>query len=614
MARGLPIQQSPYFAEKSSNEIIGIVIDEPVYSEWSIRFPIEVRYIVQGDKISPATGQIMVRVVELNPSLDLNLSYGDQIMFPNKTEEIRPAYNPKQFDYKRYLAHKNFFHQANVPVASVHLLERGQGNDLIATALSVRKYFVSKFGQFITDRETLEICSALIFGYRANFQEETLTAFINTGTVHVLSVSGLHVGLVFFLLNFLLSFLDRFAYGRTIRFLLILLAIWGYVLLTGMAPSILRAGVMITFLLVAGWSQRSNQNVNSLFASAFCLLLFDPFMIFDIGFQLSYLAVLGLFTMYPLLYQTFPVRNKWLRLVWQAMLVSISAQIFTTPLSLYYFHQFPNYFLLGNLFVSLPTTVLMYAGIMLALCPFLVINNFLAVCLTYISRFLVSGLKAIEHLPLALVQGVDLSLNQVFCSMLVVVFILISWKGLSRMFLWLTMITTTILLLSSTLTSWQYASYQGVKFYNVGQHVAVAVINRGRVSILSTLDSLNHQRMRTHVLPDLYHYARAADMSFHHLNLKYAQHIHVQSSMVNITVIQKDLCSPMDLQCDVLLLRKISITRIHEILERLDRNVVLILDDSNTADSLAHLIKKSEDLGLRYYILKDNFAYVWTKK
>src|SRR5690606_7700288 len=195
-----------------------------------------------------------------------------------------------------------------------------------------------------------DIVAALILGYRAHFPVETLTAFVNTGTVHVLSVSGLHVGLVFLLLNFTLGFLDRFRYGKSLRFLLILTAIWAYVLLTGMAPSILRAGVMISFLLVAGCSGRANLNLNSLFASACCLLFLDSFIIFDMSFQLSYVAVLGLITLYPMLNSLVEINNRWLRGIRHALLVSLSAELFTTPLALYYYLQFPNYFLLGNLF------------------------------------------------------------------------------------------------------------------------------------------------------------------------------------------------------------------------------------------------------------------------
>lgn len=613
IGRELPAQQSQHFAGKEADYLVGIVMDEPIYGEASIRFPVEIRHIVHGENVNPATGQIMLSIARKSKESDLTLSYGDKLLFRNEVMEVRSPYNPKQFDYKRYLAHKNIYHQAYIQPADARLIGSGEGNNMAGKALAVRQYFVHKFERFITDRETLEVCSALILGYRANFQAETLDAFINTGTVHVLSVSGLHVGMVFFLLNFLLGLLDRFSHGRPIRFTLILFSIWGYVLLTGMAPSILRAGVMISFLLIAGWSQRSNQNLNSLFASACCLLLFDPFMIFDMGFQLSYLAVLGLFTLYPLLNKAFPINNKWIRIIWQAVLVSVSAQLFTTPLALYYFHQFPNYFLLGNLFVSLPAIALMYIGIALAICPFSLISSCLGIGLTYLCRFLLWGLKVIENLPFATAQGIDLSGTQLVLFLLVIIFLLITWYGLSKQFLWCTFISGGILLFSTAITSIRYTSYQGIKMYNVGREVAIAVINRGKVSLISTLDSVKHPRLAMQVLPDLHHYVRTEDIAFHTLQLKRGQQMKIRTSMGTVGIMDGGKTKKEPVACDILLWRNMS--SYYTVDDHDFSNVaLLILDGSNTTGILTEMIKNADALGLSYYVLKDNFAYVWEKK
>jgi competence protein ComEC len=613
IGRVLPAQQSQNFVGKEADYLIGVVIDEPLYGEAGIRFPVEIRHIVYDEKVSPATGQIMLRIARENKESDLTLSYGDKLLFRNEVTEIRAPYNPKQFDYKRYLAHKNIYHQAYIQPTNVRLIGSGEGNNMVAQALAMRQYFVSKFERFITDREALEVCSALILGYRANFQGETLAAFINTGTVHVLSVSGLHVGMVFFLLNFLLGFLDRFSHGRPIRFMLILISIWGYVLLTGMAPSILRAGIMISFLLIAGWSQRSNQNLNSLFASACCLLLFDPFMIFDMGFQLSYLAVLGLFTLYPLLNKAFLINNRWIRIIWQAVLVSVSAQLFTTPLALYYFHQFPNYFLLGNLFVSLPATALMYVGIALAICPFLFVNGYLGIGLTYLCRFLLWGLKGIENLPFATAQGIDLSEAQLVLFLLVIVFLLITWYGLSKQFLWCTFISGGILLFSTAITSIRYATYQGIKVYNVGREVAIAVINHGKVSLISTLDSVKHPRLATQVLPDLLHYVQIGDITFHRLQLKRGQQMTIQTSMGTLGIMEGGRAKKKPLGCDVLLWRNMSFYGAVDD-EDFSHVKFLIFDGSNPTEALPDMKRKADSLDLSYYVLKNNFAYVWEKK
>ncbi len=613
IARELPTQHAQYFGDKEADYLIGIVMDEPVYGKTGIRFPIEIRHVVRAEKVSQATGQIMLTIARKSEESDVMLSYGDKLLFRNTVMEVRAPYNPQQFDYKRYLAHKNIYHQAYIQAADIRLIGSHEGNSIVAHALSMRQYLVRKFTSFIADREALEVCSALILGYRANFQAETLAAFINTGTVHVLSVSGLHVGMVFFLLNFLFGFLDRFSHGRSIRFALILIFIWGYVLLTGMAPSILRAGVMISFLLIAGWSQRSNQNLNSLFASACCLLLFDPFVIFDMGFQLSYLAVLGLFTLYPLLNKACFINNKWIRTIWQAVLVSVSAQLFTTPLALYYFHQFPNYFLLGNLFVSLPATALMYVGIALAICPISLINGYLGIGLTYLCRLLLWGLKAIEGLPFATTQGIDFSAMQLVLFLLAIVFLLITWYGLSKQFLWCTLISIGIVLFSTAITAMRYTSYQGIKMYNVGREVAIAVINRGDVSLISTLDSVTHPQLAMQVLPDLNHYARTAEITFYQLQLKRGQRMTIQTFMGTLGIIEGGKMKEKPMVCDIILWRNMSAYYTANDNDLRDR-ALLIFDGSNTASILSEMKENADALGLSYYVLKNNFAYVWEKK
>ncbi|WP_181151419.1 ComEC/Rec2 family competence protein [Sphingobacterium gobiense] len=613
IGRELPAQQLRHFMSAEAEYLVGVVRDEPVFGEASIRFPVEIRYAVETEKVRPATGKIMLSIARKNEKPDLILSYGDELLFRNNVVEARAPYNPKQFDYKRYLAHKNIYHQAYIQPADMRLIGSQKGNSLVAKALIIRQYFVRKFDSFITDREALEICSALILGYRANFQTETLTAFINTGTVHVLSVSGLHVGMVFFLLNFLLGFLDRHPHGRPIRFTLILISIWGYVLLTGMAPSVLRAGVMLSFLLIAGWSQRANQNLNSLFASACCLLLFNPFTIFEIGFQLSYLAVFGLFTIYPLLNKAFPVNSKWMRIIWQVILVSVSAQLFTMPLTLYYFQQFPNYFLLGNLFVPVPAAVLMYGGIILAICPFPFVSTYLGTGLTYLCHVLLWGLKAIKGLPFATAQGISLSETQLILFFLVIIFLLVTWYSQCKQFLWCTLISVAILLLSAVITSIRYMSYSGIKIYNVGREVAIAVIDQGKVSLMSTLDSVEHPRLAMQVLPDLNHYIRTEDIVFYKLELKNDQQMRIQTSVGILGIMDGASVERKPMRCDILLWRNMSSYHTLDVGYFSDVGL-LIIDGSNTSDILLKIEENADALGMPYYVLKNNFAYVWEKK
>lgn len=613
IARELPAQQGNYFTAGGAGQLIGIVVDEPVYGERTIRFPVDIQYTVQDEIISKATGRIMLSVVPSEEGSSATFSYGNRLLFQNTVVPVRPAYNPKQFDYRRYLAHKNIYYQGYLQADDVEVIQNGGGNAVVGMALDARQYLVAKFSRYISDKEALEVCSALILGYRANFQAETLEAFINTGTVHVLSVSGLHVGMVFFLLNFLLGFLDKLRYGRALRFVVILLTIWGYVLLTGMAPSILRAGVMISFLLLAGWGRRTNHNINSLFASAFFLLLLDPFMLFDMGFQLSYLAVIGLFTLYPLLRKMFAVRNRWINPIVQAIWVSISAQLFTTPLALYYFHQFPNYFLLGNLFVMIPATALMYVGLALAVLPFSVLNVWFGVVLAYLSRFLLWGLKTIEGLPFAILQGIDLSVVGLVLFLFMLFFLLLAWYTTQKYFLWASLTTLALLVLSTSATSLQYRAFQGIKVYNVGKEVAIAVIDRGSVRLFSTLDSSTHPRLVMQVLPDIHQYAPKENIVFQPLLLVNDEQLVIQTAIGTIGIIEGNSLIEKCVEYDMLLWRN---TVPYRELDggHIGLNTHIVLDASNSGLMLDKMRLQADSSNWHYYVLKDNFTYVWEKK
>jgi len=272
MKRDDPAHQRDYFGKHASTHIIGIIKDEPVYREKSIRFPVEVVSVRDSVSQRKAVGKLMATVKRGENDAQA-FRYGDRVVFRNTAKPVPPPYNPGQFDYKRYLANKNIHRQAYLQPGEIRVLSSGGGNPATAFALRAREGLAEKFRAFVQHPEAFQISAALIFGHRTEMSAEVLEAFTNTGTVHVLSVSGLHVGIVFALLHYLLGFMDRWRTGRAFRFSITLLAIWSYVVLTGMAPSILRAGTMITFFVLADWTERSRNSLNTLFASAFFLLL-----------------------------------------------------------------------------------------------------------------------------------------------------------------------------------------------------------------------------------------------------------------------------------------------------------------------------------------------------
>lgn len=608
----LPAYQDDYLGQVDARMTMGMIADEPTVKGRTIRFPLDVQQISTDSSVARAQGRVMVSI-ERRQGDPLHLRYGDRIAFAGLLREIPPAYNPGQFDYKRYSAHKNIYYQVYLGQDDFVLLGRGHGNPVIAQSLHLREKLQHKFKAVIAYPETLAIAAALVFGYRAQMNDDTVSTFAETGTIHVLSVSGMHVGIVFYILNIVFGFLDKLRYGRPIRFVSVLLCIWCYVLLTGMAPSILRSGLMISFVLFAGWGNRTYGNLNSLLASACFILFFDPLLIFDVGFQLSYAAVFGLFTVHPLLSGVINVKNRLLRAVWLSISVSISAQLFTTPLVLYYFHQFPTYFLLGNLLIAIPSTLLMYAGLLLMISPLRILDIFLGKCIFYISSWMIDGLQHIQRLPKALFSGLQFSGIEVLLATGVLLMLLLFCKIRSKWALYMAALMLLPLLLFSARGQLVRSSFRGIKVYNVYRDVAIAVIDGPRVYVYSNLDSLDHPRLAMAIQPDLMGYAERENIAFCRLPLRARRDIYIETTMGRIAIIDRNLSTEMlpepaqwVIMRGVRAWDKVSFAPIN-------RNTYFIFDGSNAASAVAAYETAMDSLGIAHYTLKDNFAYVWAK-
>lgn len=607
-----PRSNNNYFQYQSGVYLIGKIADEPIENDKNWRFPFQIDYIIDSLlEMKPAEGRVMLTIKKTS---DVNhYFYGDQLLIPNRTTTVSKAYNPKQFDYAQYLENKNIYHQAYVEEENISLLYARKGNVIISKALQFRENLVNKFKSFIADSTALQVSSALIFGYRQDFSPDLLDAFVKTGTVHVLSVSGLHVGIVFFLLNSLLRHLDRYRNGRFIRLYTTLFAVWVYVVLTGMAPAILRAGIMISFFLVAELSGRKQNNLNTLFSSAFFILLINPKLLFDVGFQLSYTAVLGLFTMYPLLNTTFVVKNKLVNKIKQYIFISIAAQLFTAPLVLYYFNQFPNYFLLGNLFIAIPSTLLMYVGIVLAFSPFHFLNKFLGAVIEYLNEFILSGLYSVERLPYAVVSGVDFSIQHVCLLYSIIVFVTLGWNKRVGLKIMLSLLLLIILVTTFYLNVFRLSTFHGIKIYNINNDFAIAFFKRGKVSLFSNVDSLKHSKIKYNIWPDIERYTTINSVKFEKVKITADSTAVLKGYGLQVAIIHGEYVPPDLGDCDLILFRQNVKGRQNLNLQEAP-NVPYIFDGSNTGKNVDQLLQQADSLKRSYYILKDNFSYVWSKQ
>lgn len=293
-----------------------------------------------------SVGKILINI-KLDSS-DIKLNVDDRYVFNSSFNEINKPLNPNVFDYQKYLKNKQIHHQ--VYLRKEHLFK------LDDTKFSL-KGFASKVRNSINEsliangfkKDELAVMNALLLGQRNFMTRDLLESYSGAGAIHILAVSGLHIGIILLILSFIFKPIHYIKNGKLIATLLIILSLWVYALIAGFSASIVRAVSMFTALTI-GMNLIKRYNVyNTLVISMFFLLLFNPFYLFEVGFQLSYMAVFAIVWVQPKLYKLWNPSNWLLRKIWQLLTVSIAAQLGILPLSLFYFHQFPGLFFLSNL-------------------------------------------------------------------------------------------------------------------------------------------------------------------------------------------------------------------------------------------------------------------------
>lgn len=332
------------------------------------------------------------------------LREGDLILFHSSIEQIENSGNPGEFDAKQYWKGKNISMIGFLGENQYVLLDYQTPNWLTTFFKDIRGHLSNALAQFLPEQEA-SVAKALLLGDKSTLSTETRQSFSSAGAMHVLAISGLHVGIIMYLLFFVLKRFSR-VISRRAAVIISLVFIWIFVGVTGASPSVVRAALMFSVLLIGQQSGRMGSNLNTLFFSAFVLLLIDPLLIFDIGFQLSYCAMLGIFLYFDRISSLLKIRSKFFKVAWDGTALGIAAQVFTIPLMLYYFHQFPNYFWLTNLGVMLVAGLILGLGMLFFAFKFVpFVNTFLASCLTWALFFLLQFVAWIEVLPASVAKG-----------------------------------------------------------------------------------------------------------------------------------------------------------------------------------------------------------------
>ncbi|MHA6278576.1 ComEC/Rec2 family competence protein [Salinimicrobium sp. CAU 1759] len=358
----LPQNQPQHYIKRISSEEIPLLklsIKESLKPDlYSNKYIAEVKWVNE----SASNGKLLL----LSPkdSLEKPFLEGEEFIIAGHPLALSGPLNPHQFDYKEFMARKGIMRQVDLRNAAFYKLSSPH-NTIQAAAADIRRQITSSLRTNGFDKDELAVVQALLLGQKQDISTETYNNFAAAGAIHILAVSGLHVGVILLFLHWLLKPLKRFKKGKFIKTFLIIVFLWGFAFLAGLSPSVVRAVTMFSFIAVGLEINRRTSTLNSIFLSLLLLLLIRPQWVFEVGFQLSYLAVLSIVFFQPLLSGLYLPSNRIIKYFWDLLTVTIAAQAGILPLSLYYFHQFPGLFFLTNLLILPFLGVILIGGVLL---------------------------------------------------------------------------------------------------------------------------------------------------------------------------------------------------------------------------------------------------------
>ena len=387
----------------SNGYFTATVLEAPVEKENSFKSLLKINHFIKKDSIYYSDEKVLVYFSKAEKAAELHP--GNVISVKQNPQKIENNGNPFEFDYKNYLARKKIYRQIYLPQDSWIFTDETDRFSVKILAEKLRLKLLKIYRSQKLGENELEILSALTLGYKRELDPDTRRVFASAGAMHILAVSGLHVGIIYLILLKILGFLRKRKAGKIIFVFMVLTSLWIFAFVTGLSPSVSRAATMFTFFVIGNNLRRQVNIYNSLTGSALFLLLINPNNLFEVGFQLSYSAVFGIVFLQPKFEKLLEVKTKILRYFWQLLTVSVAAQIATFPFTAFYFNQFPTYFWISNLIVIPAVMVLIPLGIsLLAFHAIPLLGNFISIVTNVIIGLLYQFLAFIETLPFSVQQ------------------------------------------------------------------------------------------------------------------------------------------------------------------------------------------------------------------
>ncbi|NNE32791.1 MAG: ComEC family competence protein [Winogradskyella sp.] len=434
-----------------------------------------------------ASGTVLINIKKdsLNP-----IRYVDDELFVySQLQDIQQPLNPHQFDYRAYLELKHVYHQLYLDKNDIRLLSNSK-TSLFGFADKLRATINTRLIDAGFKGEVLSIMNALLLGQRQTIDKATYRNYVNSGTIHILAVSGLHVGILLWILNFVFRPLLYLKHGNYLRLLVLVSILWTFAIIAGLSPSVTRAVAMFSIISMAMHLKRPTNIYNTLIISAFLILLFKPSFLFEVGFQMSYLAVLGIVSIQPIIYNLWKPQVLVTDKLWQIFTVTLAAQFGVVPISLFYFHQFPGLFFISNIVVIPFLGVILGSGLLVIV---LALSNYLPELLVNSYSIIIDGLNGfiawVAKFEDFLIQDIPFTLLQVISSYFIIIALVQLYRF--RNFNWAAIVLIAII------------SFQCLSLYPIlsPNHEALIIFNKSRHTLIG--EHRHDQLIVTHNLDSL---------------------------------------------------------------------------------------------------------------
>ncbi len=566
--------------------------------------------VLVNSKWVAVSGEVLVYFKK--DSIKPTLGYGNQLLINKPLVVITNAGNPGGFNYKQYCEFQNIYYQVFLGDRNYQKINTTSTTLFDSWLIKTRIAVLSILRENIHSADELAVAEALLIGYRDDLDRDLVQAYSNTGVVHIIAISGLHLGMIYGLILLLFKPFKKQRWLAFIKPITIITVLWGFTFIAGAAPSILRSAVMFTFI-VLGESMGKRSNIyNTLTASAFTILLFNPFSLWDVGFQLSYAAVLSIIIFSKNIEHWFYFKNKLLKWFWGLNAVTLSAQILTIPIILFHFHQFPTLFFVTNL-VAVPLSgVILYAELLLLIVAFIpALANFIGKIAEWLLWVMNDFIERVNLLPFSVWNGLQISILQT----------ILLYGSIAGIALWLLNKKPKVLLaglsfamLFCVLRYWDFMQRNQqcqLVVYNVPQHTGIDVM-QGRQyqflgdSILQTDGFLRNFHLKPSRV--LHRISPANSLDF----VNVTNHL-IASTNKTIVVIDKPLPKgyvPIKkITADAIILTKNPKIYFSQLAKLFNCNQY-VFDASNPAWKIKYWKKDADSLGIKYHVVSESGAWV----